>query len=115
VEAAKLPRLSAAGYFEKLLLADQLLEKLSGSSEADQQAAYKRLRQYLDIIWFDSLSNLPRYEMPVFRLLRRSSFFRRLPARSQLLLRTKSLIGLKPTWITRMRTLLRSDKSPASQ
>jgi hypothetical protein len=113
LEGLQLSQLSAADFFAKLLEADQVLEELSLSGDPEMQSGYLRLRRYLDIIWFDSLANLPRYEMQVLSQLQESSFYHRLPAGSQLALRAKSLLRLKPEWIRQVRTVVEGKKAAA--
>lgn len=115
LEGTNVNGLTAAGYFEKMLRVDQLLNRLNDPADAQKRAAYQQLNHYLTIIWFTSLRLLPRYEMDTYAVLRQSNFFKTLPLRSRLLYQVKSVLGLKQDWMRRLRHWVRGEKKLAWQ
>lgn len=110
MDGVVLSRLSNADYFERLSRVDGFLAELDQPGDEEKKAVYKHLKHYLDIIWFNALFHLPRYDMAVYKVLSKSKFFRYLPAQTRLLYGVKSVLGVKPEWIRSARALLKGEK-----
>jgi glycosyltransferase involved in cell wall biosynthesis len=115
VQGVVLAKLTNADYFERIRRVDEYLAQLGQSNDPAKKTAYKRLKHYLDTIWFNSLFHLPRYDMSVYNVLRKSKFFGYLPLQTRLLYGVKSLLGVKQTWIKNAKALLKGQKQPAWQ
>ena len=115
VQGVVLAKLTNADYFERIRRVDEYLAQLGQSDDPAKKATHKRLKHYLDIIWFNSLFHLPRYDMSVYGVLRKSKFFGYLPMQTRLMYGVKSLFGVKQAWIKNAKALLKGQKQPAWQ
>lgn len=115
VQGVVLAKLTNADYFERIRRVDEYLAQLGQANDPAKKAVYKRLKHYLDTIWFNSLFHLPRYDMSVYNVLRKSKFFGYLPVQTRLLYGVKSLLGVKQAWIRNAKALMKGQKQPAWQ